>query len=123
MILMLFAGSLLHLKLERAGMKHACASAATHTNFVGGQGPSSEDYKYIPWSFSNGTSPSRVGQQAIPEIPYDLLPSYKSGLPILLWDLNGTLTSHVPKRGSAGQNLVRPGIKSLRRLSASLPYL
>ena len=36
--------------------------------------------------------------------------------PILLFDLNGTLTSHTFARRSAGRSLMRPGIQHLRRL-------
>ena len=36
--------------------------------------------------------------------------------PILLFDLNGTLTSHTAARRSAGVNLMRPGIHHLMRL-------
>ena len=36
--------------------------------------------------------------------------------PILLFDLNGTLTSHTFARRSAGRSLMRPGISHLRRL-------
>ena len=36
--------------------------------------------------------------------------------PILLFDLNGTLTSHTFARRSAGRSLMRPGIPHLRRL-------
>lgn len=39
--------------------------------------------------------------------------------PILLFDLNGTLTSHTAARRSAGRSLVRPGIPHLRRLQVS----
>lgn len=36
--------------------------------------------------------------------------------PILLFDLNGTLTSHTAAKRSAGRSLMRPGIHHLRRL-------
>jgi hypothetical protein len=36
--------------------------------------------------------------------------------PIVLFDLNGTLTSHTAKRRSAGNNKMRPGTPNLRRL-------
>ena len=36
--------------------------------------------------------------------------------PIVLFDLNGTLTSHTAKRRSAGANKMRPGTPHLRRL-------
>lgn len=36
--------------------------------------------------------------------------------PILLFDLNGTLTSHTAQRRSAGVNLMRPGIHHLMQL-------
>jgi hypothetical protein len=36
--------------------------------------------------------------------------------PILLFDLNGTLTSHTAQRRSAGINRMRPGIHHLMRL-------
>ena len=36
--------------------------------------------------------------------------------PILLFDLNGTLTSHTSQRRSAGRNKLRPGTHHLRRL-------
>ena len=39
--------------------------------------------------------------------------------PILLFDLNGTLTSHTAARRSAGRSLMRPGIPHLRRLQVS----
>lgn len=41
--------------------------------------------------------------------------------PILLFDLNGTLTSHTAQRKSAGINLMRPGIHHLMRLHVSTP--
>ena len=40
--------------------------------------------------------------------------------PFLLFDLNGTLTSHTHKRQSSGINLMRPGIHHLMQLQASL---
>ena len=36
--------------------------------------------------------------------------------PILLFDLNGTLTSHTAAKRSSGRSLMRPGIHHLRRL-------
>lgn len=39
--------------------------------------------------------------------------------PILLFDLNGTLTSHTAAKRSAGRSLMRPGIHHLRRLQVS----
>jgi hypothetical protein len=42
---------------------------------------------------------------------------------ILLFDLNGTLTSHTSKRGSSGVNKMRPGIHHLRRLQVRNPGL
>jgi hypothetical protein len=36
--------------------------------------------------------------------------------PILLFDLNGTLTSHTAQRRSAGVNRMRPGLRHLMRL-------
>lgn len=39
--------------------------------------------------------------------------------PILLWDMNGTLTSHTHQRRSTGKNLPRPGTHHLRRLAVS----
>ena len=36
--------------------------------------------------------------------------------PILLFDLNGTLTSHTAAKRSSGRSLMRPGIQHLRRL-------
>ncbi len=36
--------------------------------------------------------------------------------PILLFDLNGTLTTHTAQRRSAGVNLVRPGVHHLMQL-------
>lgn len=43
--------------------------------------------------------------------------------PILLFDLNGTLTSHTAQRRSAGLNLVRPGIHHLMQLQVgSCPW-
>ena len=39
--------------------------------------------------------------------------------PILLFDLNGTLTSHTAAKRSAGRSLMRPGIHNLRRLQVS----
>ncbi len=36
--------------------------------------------------------------------------------PILLFDLNGTLTSHTAAKRSSGKSLMRPGIHHLRRL-------
>ena len=36
--------------------------------------------------------------------------------PIVLFDLNGTLTSHTAQRRSAGVNLVRPGVHHLMQL-------
>lgn len=40
--------------------------------------------------------------------------------PLLLFDLNGTLTSHTTARRSAGRNSMRPGTHHLRRLQARL---
>ena len=40
--------------------------------------------------------------------------------PIILFDLNGTLTSHTAKRRSAGVNKMRPGTRHLRRLQVRL---
>ena len=39
--------------------------------------------------------------------------------PILLFDLNGTLTSHTAAKRSSGRSLMRPGIQHLRRLQVS----
>lgn len=39
--------------------------------------------------------------------------------PILLFDLNGTLTSHTAARHSSGKTLIRPGIQHLRRVQVS----
>ena len=36
--------------------------------------------------------------------------------PILLFDLNGTLTTHTAQKRSAGVNLVRPGVHHLMQL-------
>lgn len=38
---------------------------------------------------------------------------------ILLFDLNGTLTSHTAAKRSSGRSLIRPGIQHLRRLQVS----
>lgn len=43
--------------------------------------------------------------------------------PILLFDLNGTLTSHTAARHSSGKTLIRPGTHHLRRLQASLALM
>ena len=43
--------------------------------------------------------------------------------PFLLFDLNGTLTSHTHKRQSSGINLMRPGIHHLMQLQASVEHL
>ena len=43
--------------------------------------------------------------------------------PFLLFDLNGTLTSHTHKRQSSGINLMRPGIHHLMQLQASPEHL
>ena len=42
--------------------------------------------------------------------------------PIVLFDLNGTLTSHTSKRRSAGSNKMRPGTPQLRRLQVSTRF-
>ena len=39
--------------------------------------------------------------------------------PILLFDLNGTLTSHTAAKRGSGRSLMRPGIQHLRRLQVS----
>jgi hypothetical protein len=39
---------------------------------------------------------------------------------ILLFDLNGTLTSHTSKRRSAGINRMRPGLDHMQRLQVKL---
>lgn len=46
--------------------------------------------------------------------------SNQDSRPILLFDLNGTLTSHTAARHSSGKTLIRPGTHHLRRLQASL---
>lgn len=35
---------------------------------------------------------------------------------VILFDLNGTLTTHTAAKHSGGKSVVRPGIKELRRL-------
>lgn len=40
--------------------------------------------------------------------------------PLLLFDLNGTLTSHTFVRRSCGRNRMRPGTNHLRRLQVSV---
>ncbi len=40
--------------------------------------------------------------------------------PILLFDLNGTLTSHTAAKRSSGKSLMRPGVFHLRRLQVGL---
>lgn len=76
---------------------------------------------------------SSVGQEAAPAVPYDLQPVGSTAAsshgqddsqqplvadtrPIILFDLNGTLTKHTAARRSSGVNLVRPGIRHLRRV-------
>jgi len=60
-------------------------------------------------------SSSQPGSAPIPKVPYDLQ-ARGNRLPILLFDLNGTITSHTSMRRSAGRNEMRPGIHHLRRL-------
>lgn len=60
-----------------------------------------------------------AGPAGGPEVPYldDGLPD--DGRIILLFDLNGTLTSHTAQRRSAGISRMRPGTHHLYRLKAS----
>ena len=46
---------------------------------------------------------------------------YPPQKPIILFDLNGTLTSHTSQRRSAGINRLQPGMHHLRRLLVRLP--
>ena len=62
---------------------------------------------------------SRVGQVQPPEVPLDLQPPLDPR-PILLFDLNGTLTEHRAQKGGAGVNHMRPGISELRRLAVRI---
>lgn len=39
--------------------------------------------------------------------------------PIVVWDLNGTLTCHTAAKNSSGQTIIRDGIRHLRRLEVS----
>lgn len=49
--------------------------------------------------------------------PLDLVGGAPATKPILLFDANGTLTSHTSMRRSAGVHRARPGVEHLRRLS------
>lgn len=44
----------------------------------------------------------------------------EDALPILLFDLNGTLTNHTASRRGSGSTVVRPGVQHLRRLKVCL---
>ena len=67
-------------------------------------------------------SGSAVDTVRPPLVPYDLqLPN--DDRPVLLFDLNGTLTSHTAQRKSVGITKIRPGIQHLRRLTVCWPCL
>lgn len=66
----------------------------------------------------------RVAREAAAAAAVSLpLAAFDAGLaeedprPLLLFDMNGTLTSHTAARRSAGRNLPRPGTPHLRRLA------
>ena len=57
------------------------------------------------------------GYSTIPVVR-EVVVDLEDSRPILLFDLNGTLTSHTSKRRSAGRNCPRPGTHHLRRLQS-----
>ena len=66
------------------------------------------------------TGPPEGGPGSIPgRFVDDDAASMQDTRPILLFDLNGTLTSHTAARHSSGKTLIRPGTHHLRRLQAS----
>ena len=68
----------------------------------------------------SNTSPPEGGPGSIPgSFVDDDAASMQDTRPILLFDLNGTLTSHTAARHSSGKTLIRPGTHHLRRLQAS----
>lgn len=79
-------------------------------------------YYLPPWSAVNtrhdrGNFPAHASN-VVPwrsSQPVRAVPGYDSRI-LLLFDLNGTLTSHTSQRKSAGVNRMRPGLQELRRL-------
>lgn len=62
------------------------------------------------------TEPSISGQLSGEEA------AARAALPILLFDLNGTLTSHTSQRYSAGITRTRPGVEAMARLAHKCRY-
>ncbi|KAL0051579.1 hypothetical protein WJX82_010299 [Trebouxia sp. C0006] len=82
---------------------------------------------FAPPSRSNIVPFKRKGRASSGPLPPDNQPGSIEGQfvdedisadsrPILLFDLNGTLTSHTAAKRSSGKSLMRPGIHHLRRL-------
>lgn len=63
---------------------------------------------------------SQPGDVPAPQIKLDDMSFKRSEKAIILFDLNGTLTSHTVQRYSAGVNKMRPGLHHLRRLQVEL---
>ena len=94
------------------------------------QQPQQIQHRIQQWQQSNivpfqrkpksNTGPPEGGPGSIPgRFVDDDAASMQDTRPILLFDLNGTLTSHTAAKHSSGKTLIRPGTHHLRRLQAS----
>ncbi len=111
----LFQPSMSHFKeqlpaqLDPLGSMHAVNQ---HTGDSARDTPSAEPAhsNVLPWRRQVPSPPQQDGHSA---------PQADNRI-ILLFDLNGTLTSHTSQRRSAGVNRMRPGLEHMQRLQVKL---
>ena len=110
----------------RNGLPHSQSEPPQQTD-TQQQQASAQQTSFASPSRSNIVPFKRKGRASSGPLPPDNQPGSIEGQfvdedisadsrPILLFDLNGTLTSHTAAKRSSGKSLMRPGIHHLRRL-------
>lgn len=95
-------------QLDSLGSEHA---AGQHSNSspVDSSAAGPAHSNVVPWRRQAPFQPQQYGH-----------PAEADKRITLLFDLNGTLTSHTSKRRSAGINRMRPGLDNMQRLQVRL---